>query len=245
MLLHEFCNTLDTGGEWPAATPEPSPSDETYGGRWFPAICMVRYLHFMGFDERTIETVTHGRYLVRGREPGSPVLAGFHGYAESAEIQFERLQAIAGTDPWIVLSIQGLHRFYRGRFNDVVASWMTRQDREMAIADNTMYVTRVIDMAAKEYSANSKRVLAGFSQGVSMAFRCATAYGRPIDGVVALGGDVPPELDASALSRIRTVLLARGTRDELYTAYKLEADERHLRAAGVNVEILSFVARIE
>ena len=203
---------------------------------------MVRYLNFMGFDERTIETVTHGRYLVDGREPGSPVLAGFHGYAESAEIQFERLQAIAGADPWIVVSIQGLHRFYRGRFIDVVASWMTRQDREIAIADNTMYVTKVLDMVAKEYSANSKRVLAGFSQGVSMAFRWATRYDRPVDGVVALGGDVPPELDASALSRIRTVLLARGTEDELYTAEKLEADERRLRAAGVNVQILSFDA---
>src|SRR5215813_13582711 len=206
---------------------------------WY-AICT-----FMGFHERTIETVTHGRYLVHGSEPGSPVLAGFHGYAESAEIQFERLQAIAGTDPWIVLSIQGLHRFYRGRFNDVVASWMTRQDREMAISDNTMYVTKVIDMVAKEYSANSKRVLAGFSQGVSMAFRCATAYGGPVDGVVALGGEVPPELDASALSRIRTVLLARGTRDELYTAEKLAADDRRLRAAGVNVQIVSFDAAHE
>ena len=203
---------------------------------------MLRYLDFMGFNERTIETVTHGRYLVDGRGPGSPVLAGFHGYAESAEIQFERLQAIAGADPWIVLSIQGLHRFYRGRFNDVVASWMTRQDRETAIADNMTYVTRVIDIVANEYTANSKRVLAGFSQGVSMAFRSAAGYGRAVDGIVALGGDVPPELDASALARIRTVLLARGAQDELYTADKLETDERRLRAAGVNVQILSFDA---
>src|SRR5215467_9795888 len=111
----------------------------------------------MGFSERTIETVTHGRYLVDGRESGAPMLVGFHGYAESAEIQFERLQAIAGADPWIVLSVQGLHRFYRGRFTEVVASWMTRQDREIAITDNTMYATKVIDIVAKEYSANSKR----------------------------------------------------------------------------------------
>lgn len=75
-----------------------------------------------------------------------------------------------------------------------------------------------------------------------MAFRYATECGRPVDGVVALGGDVPPELDAAALSRIQTVLLARGTRDELYTAEKLEADEHRLHVAGVNVEIVSFDA---
>src|SRR6516164_2453179 len=99
---------------------------------------------FMGFIQRTIEAVTHGRYLVDAREPGAPVLVGFHGYAESAEIQFERLQAVAGADPWILISVQGLHRFYRGRSTDVVASWMTSQDREIAIADNTMYATKVI-----------------------------------------------------------------------------------------------------
>jgi predicted esterase len=196
----------------------------------------------MGFSQRTIEAVTHGRYLVDGREPGSPVLVGFHGYAESAEIQLERLQAVAGADPWILISVQGLHRFYRGRSKDVVASWMTSQDREIAIADNTMYATKVIDAVAKEYSANSKRVLAGFSQGVAMAFRSAMGLGRAVEGVIALGGDIPPELDASALSSIRTVLLARGTHDDWYTAEKMTADERRLRAAGVNVQILSFDA---
>ena len=199
----------------------------------------------MEFSRRTIETVTHGRYLVDAREPGLPMLVGFHGYAESAEIQFERLRAVAGADAWILISVQGLHRFYRDRSTDVVASWMTSQDREIAIADNTVYAANVIDAVAKEYFANSKRVLAGFSQGVAMAFRSAAGLGRPVEGVIALGGDIPPELDASALSRIRTVFLARGTHDEWYTAEKMTADERRLRAAGVNVQILSFDARHE
>jgi predicted esterase len=199
----------------------------------------------MSFSERTIEAVTHGRYLVDGREPGSPVLVGFHGYAESAEIQFARLQGIAGADPWTLLSIQGLHRFYRGRTNDVVASWMTSQDRENAIADNRAYAAKVIDAVAKEYSAGSTRVVAGFSQGVAMAFRCATGLGRTVDGVIALGGDVPPELDPSALSRIRTVFLARGDRDEWYSAAKMGDDENRLRAAGVKVESFSFDASHE
>lgn len=191
----------------------------------------------MTFTERTIEAVTHGRYLVDGRQSGLPVLAGFHGYAESAEIQLQRLQAIAGANRWILLSLQGLHRFYRGRFTDVVASWMTRQDRDLAIADNMVYATRVIDTVAEEFAADSRRVLAGFSQGVSMAFRCAAGLDRPVDGIIALGGDVPPELDASALSGIRTVFLGRGTRDELYTAEKLASDESRLRAAGVHVHV--------
>ena len=61
---------------------------------------------------------------------------GFHGYAEGADIQLERLQAIPGSGRWLLVSIQGLHRFYQSRTRDVVASWMTRQDRELAMADN-------------------------------------------------------------------------------------------------------------
>ena len=143
------------------------------------------------------------------------------------------------------LSIQGLHRFYRGRSTDVVASWMTRQDRELAIADNTIYAAKVIDAVAKEYSCAKNLILSGFSQGVAMAFRTAAGLGRAVDGIVALGGDVPPELDASGLSHIRKALLGRGNTDEWYTAEKLAADERRHREAGVHVEAFSFNAAHE
>jgi poly(3-hydroxybutyrate) depolymerase len=67
--------------------------------------------------ERTIATQTHGRYLVVPPvSPGpAPVLLGFHGYAEAAETQLERLRAIKGAERWLLVSIQGMHRFYQRR----------------------------------------------------------------------------------------------------------------------------------
>src|SRR5262245_11184503 len=98
----------------------------------------------MSSTERTIEAMTHGRYLVQAApEPGLPLLVGFHGYAESAELEFDRLRSVEGSDRWNVVAVQALHSFYRGRSNDVVASWMTRQNRELAIKDNQAYTTRV------------------------------------------------------------------------------------------------------
>ncbi len=96
--------------------------------------------------ERTIAASTHGRYLIEPpATPGvAPLLVGFHGYAEGAEAQFDRLRAIPGADRWRIASIQGLNRFYQRRTNDVIAGWMTRQDRELAIADNLAYVAAVI-----------------------------------------------------------------------------------------------------
>jgi len=72
-----------------------------------------------------------------------------------------------------------------------------------------------------------------------MAYRCA-ALDRRVRGVISLAGDVPPELDIAALSRIPAVLLGRGDQDEWYTAEKLEKDQSRLLAAGVKVEVVHF-----
>jgi predicted esterase len=194
----------------------------------------------MAWTERSIETPTHGRYLLDSPGPGMPLLAGFHGYAETAETEMGRLRSLEACERWSVVAVQALHRFYRGRSTDVVASWMTRQDRELAIADNTVYTTRVIDAVAAECSPNGVLVFSGFSQGVAMALRCATSIARPVSGVVALGGDIPPELDASALRRVPAVLLGRGVRDEWYTPEKMASDEQRLRAAGTQVQKITF-----
>jgi len=158
------------------------------------------------------------------------MLVGFHGYAEDAGVQLERMRG-AGTD-WLLLSVQALHVFYRGRSSDVVASWMTRQNREAAIADNLAYVSSVVASAVREFGVTRPIIFAGFSQGVAMAFRAACSSPVAVGGVIALGGDVPPELDASALGRIPAALMGRGARDEWYTAPALEADVRRLHAAG-------------
>jgi predicted esterase len=196
--------------------------------------------------EHTIETPTHGRYLVsRGAGGPASLLVGFHGYAERAEDELARLRSIPGVDHWTAVSIEGLHLFYRRGFSEVVASWMTRQHRELAIADNIAYVSNVIQRVAADSPLETPIVLTGFSQGVSMAFRAAVHLNRPVRAVIACGGDTPPELDATELARIPAVLIGRGVRDDLYGPEKLASDERRLRAAGVSVEVATLDAAHE
>jgi len=186
-----------------------------------------------------IPTQIHGRYLVREAVRSSravPLLVGFHGYMENAEIQMKRLAAIPGADQWVLVSIQGLHRFYRSRTEDVVSSWMTRQDRDLAIADNKAYVDAVVQSVTQQFAATGPLVFAGFSQGVAMAFRAGCSSARVVSGLLVLGGDIPPELDRSALSRLSSVLLGRGERDDWYTAEKWTPDVARLRESGVVFE---------
>jgi predicted esterase len=191
--------------------------------------------------DKTIPVTTHGRYLVADAraEIARAILVGFHGYAEPAEAQFDRLRATPGAEAWRIVSVQGLNRFYERRTNKVVAGWMTRQDRELAIADNLRYVEAVID-EVRDGAAESALVFAGFSQGVAMTFRAATASSSPVAGVIAVGGDVPPELGPEKLAKVAHALVCRGTRDEWYTAEKFGDDLERLRGAGVAVTAVEF-----
>ena len=193
---------------------------------------------------RIVETMTHGRYLVQPPPSGTPrgLLVGFHGYTETAPVMLDRLMAIPGSDQWLVASIQGLHRFYRGSAQELAASWMTREDRDLAIRDNEAYVTGIVSTLLAEWPSCTSLVFAGFSQGVSMAFRAACASARPVDAVVALGGDVPLELSADVLGRIAHAFHGRGDHDPWYTAQQFATDQIRLKDAGVDLTMYCFDA---
>jgi len=167
----------------------------------------------------------HGRFLVR---PGPPekLLIGFHGYAETAEIHIEELLKIPVTDGWTIVAVQALHPFYTSRDERIVASWMTRLDREMAIDDNKAYVRGVLDYFHDPQTV----VFAGFSQGGAMAYRAAADFRRAA-GVLVLAADVPP--DVTSLDT--PVLIGRGERDNWFTDEKLKKDLKFLPNAEVCV----------
>lgn len=186
------------------------------------------------------ETTVRGRYLLRPAA-GDPagLLVGFHGYGETAAMHLAALLEIPGVERWTVASIQGLHPFYT-RSGDVVASWMTRLDREEAIADNVAYVRGVVEKVAAGAGIDGPRIYAGFSQGVAMAYRAAAAGAGACQGLIALAGDVPPELAEQDLDGFPRVLIGRGAGDGWYTEEKLTADVLLLRDKGVAVDFERF-----
>jgi len=186
-------------------------------------------------NTHTIETPTHGRYLVDLPSGGGPfpLLVGFHGYKENADLMLAELVRIRGDHPWLLVSVQALNRFY-DREQQIVGSWMTRQDRELAIADNVAYVAAAIAAVRRDYRATAALAYAGFSQGVATAYRAA-AFAGPASGLVALAGDVPPDV-VPAAGTLPPVLIGRGTADRWYTADKSGADLDTLRGAGVRVD---------
>jgi predicted esterase len=187
-------------------------------------------------QEREIAALVHGRYLLEiPPEPeGRPLVVGFHGYGENAEKSLDELRRIPGASRWVLCAAQALHPFYN-RTGDVIASWMTRQQRERAIVDNIRYVSSVVTEVKRELPISERLVYLGFSQGAAMAYRAAAGSGHACQGVIVLGGDVPPELADRRLDGFPPVLLGRGASEEWYDAAKMTHDVELLRGKGVDV----------
>ncbi len=212
-------------------------------------------------EPRLVATTVHGRYFARAPEGGGPWrwFVGFHGYAQEAGGFFRCLTGVPGASRWLVASVQALHPFYARRSTEIVANWMTRQDRIEAIADNIAYVDAVLDAIEREHGAPRALVFAGFSQGVAMAYRAAALGRRAADAVIAVAGDVPPELGSSGSNALgsngspepgssgsnalegRTrrwprVRIVAGDQDPAYSAEFEARDLARLEAAGATAE---------
>lgn len=190
---------------------------------------------------RHVPARVHGRFLLERADSEDPagLLVGFHGYGEDAAAHLGELRRIPGAGRWHLASVQALHRFYT-RSGEVVACWMTRQDRELAIEDNVEYVAAALEALERELGPPRRLVFAGFSQGVAMAWRAVARSGARCHGAVMLAGDVPPEVAEGPLPRSIPVLLGRGTGDTWYTAAKMDADLAVLARRGVEVQAVVF-----
>jgi predicted esterase len=195
--------------------------------------------------ELNLPTTIHGRILIEGPADSSSsrILVSFHGYKSNADDALADALQIPGVRAgWHVVAPQGLHRFY-GREERIVASWMTRQDRELAIADNVAYIDAVLDEAIDGLPAGAAPLIvyAGFSQGAAMAYRAAVLGAHPAAGVIALGADMPPELrQADGRQPWPPVLVGVGTGETFYTPDKVAVDVEFLKAKGVPHELCRF-----
>jgi len=217
-----------------------------------------------------VPAITHGRVLIEhdgDAAVSSRVLIGFHGYGQAGEDMMADLRLIPGADAWTRVSIQALNRFYTRGDARVVASWMTRDDREQAIADNIAYVNSALEhvpstrlehparsgqgstgarehasAAAPQHNSTPALVFVGFSQGVAMAYRAALSGARPATGVIALAGDIPPELktDAPTAQPWPKVLIGVGHLEQWYSADKVADDQECLTRRGVEHSIVKF-----
>ena len=155
-----------------------------------------------------------------------------HGYGQLASYFLRHFEAMAAENPHIlVLAPEGLSRYYVEGFSGRVgASWMTKEDRESEIADQTTY----FDSLATHFLAQfptAKLHLLGFSQGIATAWRWLFNGQYDLASLTLWAGQVPQEFPESLLKRLKNTPInyVYGLQDELIAPHLFEKQYEALK----------------
>lgn len=168
----------------------------------------------------------------------------FHGYGQLAEYFIKHFE-ILNADENFVIAVEGLSRFYVGGLSGRVgASWMTKEDREEEIRDQSNYINAVLKDAGVNPSADSYHFnVLGFSQGTATAVRWFTNNGIRPSQLVLWAGSFPHDVDANLHQAIFKNLPAHfvyGNKDQFLKDVNMDEKMDELRKKGLNLRVWPF-----
>ncbi|MCF8278370.1 MAG: hypothetical protein K9J17_16700 [Flavobacteriales bacterium] len=144
-----------------------------------------------------VEVPRTGRYfsLNSVRSTTKNVWIVFHGYAQLAEYFIKHFEDLDPEENFIIAP-EGLSRFYvEGLAGRVGASWMTKEDREEEIKDQSSYLNEVLADAGVDPSDESFQfIVLGFSQGTATAVRWFVNNGIRPAQLVLWAGSFPHDV---------------------------------------------------
>ena len=171
-----------------------------------------------------------------------PFLIVLHGFGQVAD-QFIRVFEPLARKGILVAAPQAAHQFYTNlKEHRVGFSWLTKYERDQSVSDFVAYMEQFYKLLQEAYEVDSRGVfMLGFSQGVSMAYRTWAHSSLPVRGVIACGGDLPPDIveQLDALPPI-PILLVHGRQDEEVLPEKAEQAREQLTAHGLEPEFFDF-----
>ncbi|MGI8510037.1 MAG: alpha/beta hydrolase [Gemmatimonadaceae bacterium] len=177
-----------------------------------------------------------------------------HGFGQLAANFIEPFAALED-DTRLIVAPEALSRFYldsrpaHSPTSKVGATWMTREDRDVEIADvvtylDALYERLFLDLADHGMDRDRVRVHAlGFSQGGAAASRWAARGAAVVDNLVVWGSGIPQDVNTRALGERRPALsidMVYGTGDALVAGEMVVAQSAVLEASGVPYRVHSF-----
>ena len=155
--------------------------------------------------------------LINNHAKAKTVLYVLHGYGQLARFFIRKFAHLP--EDILIVAPEGMHRFYvKGAFGRVGASWMTKELREVDIADNIAWLNALDEELSNTYPIE-RRYLLGFSQGGSTAIRW-NIHGKPtFDSLLIWASEFPPDEKENVEQLSENQLhFFIGSNDELYTS---------------------------
>lgn len=168
----------------------------------------------------------------------------FHGYGQLAEYFIKHFSEL-DLDENFIIAVEGLSRFYvEGLTGRVGASWMTKDERELEIKDQSTYINAVLNDAGINLDLeNYNFVVLGFSQGTATAVRWFVNNGIRPNRLVLWAGSFPHDIDVfehkSTFEKL-PVSYVYGTEDQFLQNVDMNAKIEELQKTGMDVSVWTF-----
>ncbi len=191
--------------------------------------------------ERAFSARLDCHYLVRPVDAaceGTLLVLALHGFGGDPEIMLE-LTARLFERPVVMAALEGPYRFFRDTAAGTVGyGWITSRRPAESIRLHHEMVSHVLEEAGREHRIPpARRVLAGFSQSVSLNYRFAATFPEAIGGVIGICGGVPSDWETGAYRKVRAAVLHIAREDdEHYAAAVTERYAERLKQRAADVE---------
>lgn len=203
-------------------------------------------------NEHHLQVRRTARFYTLGPAEAADIWIVCHGYAQLARYFLRSFSTIDDGTRCIVAP-EALNRYYYESAPGVhtgdariAATWMTREDREHEMED---YIAYLDTLAQHVSEGTARRITAlGFSQGAATVGRWAARGVTRIDHVILWGSGLPPELQPGPdLLRGARLTIAIGDADDQIPAGEVERQDRRLRDAGMDYQLVRYAGghRIE
>ena len=167
-----------------------------------------------------------------------------HGYGQRAK-HFIRKFNVLESDEVFVLAPEGLSMFYWKDFTgDVVASWMTKENRLSEIEDYANFIQQLYLQYTENLPKDAKIILLGFSQGCATIMRWVMREFPKADYLSFWGGVIPEDLDYTPHLEYfddTDITFFHGDKDHLLTPERLVIVKQRIAGTGIrNIKEVPF-----
>ncbi len=172
-----------------------------------------------------------------------------HGYAQLANYFIKNFE-ILNNGKNLIVAPEGLHRFYWKGFSDnVVASWMTKEDRNEDIKDYINYLNMVYEEVLQLFKNRKVKInVLGFSQGTATVCRWVVNKKSGINNLILWAGAFPNdmnfEMDQELFTKIKTYIVI-GDTDDFINEQQVKEHEQLLLNNKLSFELIRFKGKHE
>jgi predicted esterase len=116
----------------------------------------------------------------------------FHGLGYLSTYFKRYFEGLNAQDNYVIVLQAPSKSYIRSDFKHVGACWLTMVDTTQEMNNNLDYINKVL--TAENVVGDSRMVLFGYSQGVSIATRFLKSYHHPVKALLLHSGSIPKEL---------------------------------------------------